>query len=70
MASIHSKEYQELLIRLKRARKAAGLTQSQVANLLDRPQSYISRCESGETRVDLIDLKLFARLYKKSILYF
>lgn len=70
MASIHSREYQELLTRLKKARKAVGLTQVQVAEMLGRPQSYVSRCESGETRVDVIDLKKFAKLYKKPISYF
>jgi ribosome-binding protein aMBF1 (putative translation factor) len=70
MVSVHSKEYQRLLTNLRKARTATGLTQVQVAKLLGRPQSYVSRCESGETRVDLVDLKKFARLYKKSILYF
>jgi len=41
-----------------------------VAKAMRRPQSWVSRCESGERRVDVIELQSLARLYKRSILYF
>lgn len=63
-------EYREFLHRLRLARLEAGLTQKQVAKLLNKPQSYVSKCESGERRVDVVELKAFAFLYKKSILDF
>lgn len=62
--SVHSVEYRAFLRLLKRARKDADLTQEQVARALGVPQSMVSRCESGERRVDVIELRAFARLYK------
>ncbi len=51
-------------------RLAARLTQVEVAAKLGRPQSYVSKCESGERRVDVLELSQFARLYKKELAYF
>ena len=70
MRALHSEPYQEFLRRLRSARQSAGLTQWDVARHLKRPQSYVSKCESGERRVDVIELAEFARLYKKKIDFF
>jgi transcriptional regulator with XRE-family HTH domain len=43
------------------------LTQQEVAARLDVPQSYVSKCESGERRVDVVELAEFAALYGKAI---
>ena len=72
MKSIHTPEYRRLLARLQAARKAAGLTQAQVAERFGRPQSFVStfaslygkpftsfldlKCESGEHRLDPTEL--------------
>jgi len=37
------------------ARKATGLTQVQVARKLGRPQSFVSKYETGERRLDVIE---------------
>lgn len=68
--SIHTKEYKVFVEHLKKARVEAGLTQVQVAKKLGRPQSHISNVESGQQRVDIIELKRFAKLYGKSVDYF
>lgn len=68
--SIHTKEYAYFVERLCKARKEAGLTQVQVAKKLKRPQSYISNVESGQQRVDVVELQKFARMYDKKIDYF
>ena len=53
--------------RLKAARLDADLTQKEVARRLGVGQSDISKCESGERRVDVIELRDFARVYGKKI---
>src|SRR4030067_209586 len=63
---VYSDRYQIFLEKLRQARLEAGLTQLEVAQRLGKPQSYISKCESGERRVDFIELLEFARLYRKS----
>jgi len=44
---------QEILIE---KRNAAGLTQVALAKLLRRPQSFVSKYETGERRLDVIEL--------------
>ena len=68
--SIYKKEYQTVIKRLKDARVESGLKQEEVANKLGKPQSYVSKIERGERRVDIAEIKLFAKVYKKSIDYF
>jgi transcriptional regulator with XRE-family HTH domain len=68
--TIYSDDHKYLVERLKKARLEAGLEQTEVAKLLDKTQSYISKIESGQRRVDLVQLKEFAKIYKKSINYF
>ncbi|MEK7068061.1 MAG: helix-turn-helix transcriptional regulator [Patescibacteria group bacterium] len=68
--SIHTKEYAYFVERLRKARLEAGLTQAQIAKKLGRPQSHISNVESGQQRVDVVELKRFAKLYNKNINYF
>jgi len=68
--AIYSKEHRSLVERLKRARKEAGLDQAGAAKALGITQSAISKIESGQRRVDLVQLKAFARIYRKKIDYF
>lgn len=68
--SIHSKEYQTVLSQLKKARIEADLKQEKVAKILKKPQSYISKIERGERRLDITELKKLADIYKKSVDYF
>jgi transcriptional regulator with XRE-family HTH domain len=65
-----SLRYRKFLKKLRVARKAAGLTQVEVAQILNQPQSYVSRCESGERRVDIVDLSDFAAIYGQPLSYF
>jgi transcriptional regulator with XRE-family HTH domain len=64
---IFSPRYQEFLVKLRQARLDAGLTQVEVARALGKPQSYVSKCESGERRVDVTELQLFAAIYQRPI---
>ncbi|MBI4430969.1 MAG: helix-turn-helix transcriptional regulator [Candidatus Omnitrophica bacterium] len=68
--SIWSKEYKVFLHKLKKARVESDFTQVAVAKKLKKEQSYVSKCESGERRVDVVELKEFAHLYRKPLSYF
>ncbi|MGO9452443.1 MAG: helix-turn-helix domain-containing protein [Candidatus Binataceae bacterium] len=68
--TLHSERYTHLLTRLREARREVKLTQEEVARRLRRPQSYVSKCESGERRIDVIELAEFANLYGKRIEFF
>lgn len=68
--SVHTKEYAVFVDRMKKARLETGLTQAEVAKKIGRPQSHISNVESGQQRVDVIELKRFAKIYSKDINYF
>ncbi len=68
--TIQRKQYKRLVEKLKDSRLELGMTQVEVAEKLKKPQSYISKVESGEQRIDVIELKSFANLYKKQLSYF
>lgn len=57
--SVHTRNYRLFLELLINARKDAGVTQEQLAKRLNRPQSFVSKCENGERRLDVIELLEF-----------
>jgi transcriptional regulator with XRE-family HTH domain len=57
--SIYSREYETFLRRLRAARLRAGLTQVQLAARLGQTQSFVSKCERGERRLDLVEVRAF-----------
>ena len=58
--SIYSAEYLKLCAVLRQLRTEAGLTQVQVAEVLAVPQSFVSKYESGERRLDVVELRYVA----------
>jgi len=70
MPSAYPEEYKAFLKKLKAARKEAGLTQVEAAALLKKHQNFISRAETGERRIDPVELKHFADVYGKPITFF
>lgn len=68
--NIYSDEYKKITEKLRMARIETGYTQEQVAEKIGKPQSYVSKSEAGERRLDVTELKKFAELYKKTINYF
>jgi transcriptional regulator with XRE-family HTH domain len=59
--SIYSAEYQQLCALLRQLRLDAGLTQVEVAKRLGEPQSFVSKYESGERRLDVVELRYVAK---------
>lgn len=46
---------ERLRFQLKQARIANGLRQSDVAEALNKPQSYVAKIESGERRLEFVE---------------
>ena len=55
--SIHTAEYSILKRLLRELRTQKGLTQVQLAEDLGKPQSFVSKYEMGERRLDLIEIR-------------
>jgi transcriptional regulator with XRE-family HTH domain len=70
MAPVHDPDYQRMLGRLRAARKAANLTQTEVAARLGKPQPYVSKVERGERRIDPVELARFAEIYGQTVEFF
>lgn len=64
--SQHTQKYQKLLKALRTAREQAGLTQLDVAARLGVYASYVSKCESGERRLDVVETAELCYVYKIS----
>lgn len=68
--TIHSTEYADFLGLLRQFREKQGLTQEQLAERLDATQSFISKCERGERRIDVLELRSFCRAMGVSLASF
>src|SRR3989344_5321620 len=62
--AIFSKDHKYTIEQLKKARIEAGLDQADVAKLLSKTQPHISKIEAGQRRLDITQLKEFAKIYK------
>lgn len=59
--SIYSREQVALQALLRQVRLDADLRQEQLAAKLKRPQSFVSKYESGERRLDLVEIREICR---------
>lgn len=66
----HNSDYTAFRRRLKEARDSAGLSQQELADMLKRPQTWVSKNETGERRVDAVELAKLARVLRKSMEWF
>lgn len=53
--------------RLKEARRYVGFSQEEVATLLKVPRTAVSEMESGHRRVEALELKRLAEIYRQSV---
>jgi transcriptional regulator with XRE-family HTH domain len=60
--SLYSEGYSLFLRQLRASRKQAGVTQVELAKRLDETQSFISKCERGERRIDVVELRAFCHV--------
>jgi len=63
-------DYKVFLAMLKEAHTLVGLRQADVALVIGRAQSWVSKIESGELRVDFIELVHLARVYGQPLGFF
>lgn len=68
--ALHSRRYRVFVDRLCQARQEAGLTQVQLAKIVKRSQTWVSKCEQGERRVDFVELEDLAKALGKPLDWF
>jgi len=68
--TINSKEHRLLLEMLYQLRVSSGLRQSDLAKMLKVPQSFVSKIESGERRLDLIELRAILTCFNSDLTEF
>lgn len=59
--NIRLDQQKKLLVLLRGVRADAGLTQSELASRLARDQTFVSKYESGERRLDILELRQVCR---------
>lgn len=70
MSRTNSQKINHLLEKLRSARLEAKLTQVEASKKLKKPQSYLSKIERGERKIEATELGDFAKIYNKDINYF
>ncbi|MGO6783321.1 helix-turn-helix domain-containing protein [Rhizobium ruizarguesonis] len=65
--TLHSKMQEVLVTAIAEQRRAKGLSQAQVAKALGRHQPFIANIESGERRVDLLELLALADIIELDV---
>jgi len=61
--SITSPAYRIFLRELRGARRRSGLTQVDLAVKIGETQSFVSKCERGERRIDVVELRSFCEVF-------
>ena len=59
--SVHSTPQAAFCALLTETRRNAGLTQQDLADRLERPQSFVAKYEGGERRIDVVEFIVIAR---------
>jgi transcriptional regulator with XRE-family HTH domain len=70
MNSIWSPSRSLIRTKLRKLRESAGITQVQLAQRLGAPQSYVSKVESGERRMDFLEVRDYCKACGQSFTAF
>lgn len=62
--TIYSPEYDRIVGLLREIREQAGLSQAELAEQLQRPRTFVTKCELGERRIDLLEWMRFCQACK------
>lgn len=65
--SIYTREYDAFLRLLRQAREEAGMTQVELAAALGKTQSFVSKVERGETRLDVVQLRTVLAAFEMTL---
>ena len=65
--SIYTREYGVALRLLKQVREEAGITQVELAKKLGQSQSFVSKVERGDRRLDIVQLRTLCRVLGTSL---
>jgi transcriptional regulator with XRE-family HTH domain len=68
--TIYSREYAVVLRLLREAREKASITQVELAKKLGLTQSFVSKIERGDRRLDVVQLRTLCRIFGLSLLDF
>ncbi|WP_201758922.1 helix-turn-helix domain-containing protein [Acidisarcina polymorpha] len=66
----HQETYDIFLQRLIIAREELGLSQRDVCERMGMPHSFLSKCEIGDRRVDVMEFLQLAQIYGKPLQFF
>lgn len=61
--SIHTHEYAALIRLLRKAREEAGYTQVELAKAIGQSQSFVTKAEQGDRRLDLVQLRSLLAIF-------
>lgn len=59
--SLHTDDYSVVVALLREIRKTSGMTQMELAESLGQSQSFVSKYENGDTRLDILQLRTVCR---------
>jgi transcriptional regulator with XRE-family HTH domain len=65
--TIYTRDYAIVLRLIKEARENSGITQVQLAKRLRLTQSYVSKIERGESRLDIVQLRTLCQTFGLSL---
>ncbi len=65
--TIYTRDYAIMLRLLKEARQQAGITQVEFARRLKQSQSFVSKIERGDRRIDVVQLRTICQIYGSTL---